>query len=284
MNNNFKNKFFPLYKYEVTMFKNFFFFVIFCLLLVASSLKAQEMEKEALSLAIEQNMEVREFTDFCIKQTPGLFSTGRDEVKTSMILIPINKEIVDAALDYKFVIEKLTEKEINQLQQKTYQTYLTGSYSVFVLFVKNSETLDNDDEVYFNDFKTNVYLHDEQNKFSLKKYTRIFDAKLSPGWNKGYLYFQNFRSDSNFSYSIHFSGLVINACQDRRDHKPKSQTWAMSFDESDMRFFSMLQQGLSKDQIRKQYGITSYTTAGLTGLDILNIIGSIVDFISLFVI
>lgn len=255
-------------------------FIVIGLLGIVSifNIRAQELEQKALSLAIERNVSVRNFQH----QSCSFF--GYHMLKSSVILIPINKEILDAAIAYKAKSEKMSEQDAEKLRTQNYETYITGNTAAFVLFVVVSVDAgavdDRYDEVYFNGFSNNVNLQDESQKYQLEKYTRVFDAPLSPGWNKGYLYFQNFRKEQNFSYSLHFSNFIVNACKGNGSSTPLSGSWAMSFDESQIGFLSLLQKGLDENSIRKQYGITSYSTAQLNGSDILNLISTVVGLLT----
>jgi hypothetical protein len=241
---------------------------------------AQSVEQKALSLAVEQNLEIRRFHDECMKDGTSIFPR-KDAVTASVILVPINKEVLDASIAYKAKLDGLSGSATKALEVQCYATYLNGPNAAFVLFVKTNDDLDQDDDVHFVNFGESVFLHDETRKYILEKYTRVFDEKLSPGWNRGYLYFQNFRKSKDYSYSVHFSGFVVNACASVGVHSARPESWAMSFDEAYMKFFSLLQEGLSENSIRQKYGITSYTTAGFSGKDILDIINTVVGILSL---
>jgi hypothetical protein len=244
---------------------------------------SQELEKKALSLAIEQNLEIKHFRDNLKILDPIIIFLEHttDKIDVYVILIPINKEIIDAAIAYKSKVERLTSQKIEELRKRNYDTYITGQIAAFTLIVYIPHDLDFEDEIVFENFANNVFLFDESKKYPLKKYTRVFDETLNSGWTKGFLYFQNFRQSSNFSYSVHFNGLKVNTSKDDNSHIPRSESWAMSYDESYMQFLSMLQNGINENIIRQNYGISAYTTAGFSSSDILNIINTVLTIISI---
>ena len=251
------------------------------LLFGISSVWAQQPQVDnhlkAFRLAIEQNMQVRIFNNSCEYRKTWRSS---DSVKSIVILIPLNKEVIDAAIEYKTQTEKLSNEESENLRVSNYSAYINGDLCAFTLLIKNNDNLDDDDEIYFKQIMENFYLHDEFSKYSLIRYTHVFDEKLSPGWNKGYLYFQNFRQKNSYSYSVHIGGYIVNSCPENNDHKA-GKKWAFSFDESDLNFFALLEKGISEDVIRSRYGITANTSANLSGIDFFNIIGTILNIVSL---
>ena len=199
-------------------------------------------------------------------------------------MIPLNQEIINASIEYKSYIEALDSQAKKNLSDYAHQVYINGNQSVFLLIANvykyQNEPIESDDIVHFKNFRANTFLHDENRKYNLIKYTHSFDEPLKPGINKAYLYFNNFRKNKeNYSYSMHFNNFIISA--NKNLGKPTSNRWAFSFDESAIDFYALLEKGISDKEIREGYNIPSSTSNGLSFSDYLNIASIIVTAISM---
>lgn len=255
-----------------------FFELIFlaCIALILSSCdpsiyEKQERDKElnrrleALSIALEANLKFRELSISC--------GFSRSKLVSKFIIIPLKKEVIDAVIKYKSALEGLSEIEEEQLLRKSYREFLESNKTTFILVVANNPTLDSSkDSLSFRQFDADVKLIGENRRqYKLVEYTSNFTANLNPGWNEGYLHFENFRRDygNNLinSYAIHFDGYQM-SCSDQEF----TQGWAFSFDESEVNYLALIEKGLTKDMIRQRYVVQTYETIGLKESDIENII------------
>jgi hypothetical protein len=232
-------------------------------LLLIKDAASQEIELEALQLAIEQNGEHRHFVRKCFL----------DWIRTDVFLVPIDEVILEAAVAYKAAISGMSSDDAADLREANLDRYLQGDDATFALLVRNSKgrrRFDPYDHVQFEDFANDVVLRAGNRRWRLRDYTRIFDAPLSPGWNRGYLYFENFRLTGSYDYSVHFSRFDVTAST-RHCPKPTNE-WAMSFDESDLGILALLQKGMSSREIRRNHGISGFQTAGLSGSDMMGFV------------
>lgn len=233
---------------------------------VGTRAQDESTELEALSLAIEENMGIESFRKDC---------RGFGGYTTTVMVIPINEEIVNATVAYKAKTEQLSSRKEAKLQRQVTKEFVHGDHATFVLITLN-ETKDQDEIVQFANFKENVDLYTETKKFSLEKYTRNFDAPLSEGWNKGYLYFKNFRPSGSNSYSVHLKGLTLQCPSDQATHQV-----AFEFDRSEIEFLSLLQKGVSESEIRNRYSIGASASSDLSRSDVLNIVSILVSVASM---
>ncbi|MDQ1350890.1 MAG: hypothetical protein QG657_1192 [Acidobacteriota bacterium] len=220
-----------------------------------------------LTVALEKNMQFREFKNNCVKLSSFQY---RGSMKTSVVLIPLKKEVIEAALNYRAVLDNLPTHETARLKEKNYKEFLHGNKAAFIIIVLNNEKFDNDESVFFSYIRENIYLKTDNGVTSkLREYTPGFDVGLNPGWNSGYLFFDNFREYQNFkSYSVHFNNLHIK-CGSKEQVEPD---WAFSYDDSYENFFALFKDGIDIDEVRKDRVQTTYEKMGFGSDDILNII------------
>ncbi len=238
-------------------------------------------ELKAFRLSIESNFEFIKFDNKFPVWVFGVHLTD-DAIRSLVMLVPLNREIINAAVSYKAFIDKLSQRDAMAVLSKAQDEFLDGGESVFVIFVINDDHLDKDATIYFKDFKKNTFLMDEYGrKYYLKRYTRIFDGKLSPGWNKGYLYFGNFRDSRSNSYSVHFNELILDARVSVQEHASTRASWAFSFDESEVGFLALLRKGIDEEVLRKNYGIETYKSTGLELATFMDVVGFILTVVSL---
>ncbi len=64
----------------------------------------KQLKLNALTVALESNMQFREFKNNCVKWTSFQY---RYSMKSRVVLIPLKKEVIDAALNYKAVMTSL---------------------------------------------------------------------------------------------------------------------------------------------------------------------------------
>jgi hypothetical protein len=58
-----------------------------------------------------------------------------------------------------------------------------------------------------------------------------------------------------------------------------SQPWAFSFDDSDLNYLSLIQQGLTKDQVREKYNLNAFTYLKMNNEDIGNLVKLVFKFV-----
>lgn len=102
------------------------------------------------------------------------------------------------------------------------------------------------------------------------RYTRIFDDPMAEGWNKGYLYFDNFRRGRfHDSFSVHYSKLELRTSNNKLCEQFSA---TVAFDESAIPFLALLERGVQPQEIMHQYDIrVSASLANLSRSDWLTI-------------
>jgi len=226
------------------------------------------MRRTALRLAVEENMQVQKCLHTC--KGKKSFLTKIDLSASSVVvLVPLNKEILDAAVDYRAALDGIPATEIEQLRQRQYTSYLQGDTCTFVLMIKNDASHPEKCSFKFTEFEANTVLHDEQHSYNLMAYTRLFDSPLSLGWNNGYLYFPNFRECGSKSCSVHFTGYRVLAGANCDEEQITDQEWAFGYDESEIKFLSLLSSNISEDHIRAEYISPQHPSLDLDMDDIL---------------
>jgi hypothetical protein len=223
-----------------------------------------------VAVALEKNMQLREFRNNCVKLIPFQF---RGSMRTKIVLIPLKKEVIEAALNYRAVSDNLPTNETMRLKEKNYKEFLYGNKAAFIIIVINNEKFYDDETVFFPNIRENIYLKTDNGATSaLREYTPGFDVGFNPGWNFGYLYFDNFRTYHNFkSYSVHFNNFHINCGR----KKQVESGWAFSYDDSYENFFALFKNGIDIDEVREDRVQTTYKEMGFGYDDILNIINFI---------
>jgi hypothetical protein len=229
--------------------------------------KIQKM-KDALEVTLEANMNYREIDLDC-----GFWNSN---LTSKFILIPLNKDVIRTAVAYKAANENLSPQQEDQILQKNYQHFLETGTAVYVVVVVNPEKLDSGkNRIFFSNLEKNAVLVSEDRQiYGLVNYTTSLAAPLSPGINKGYLHFRNFRksqSQDGFTdaYSIHFNEFNLTCGSDQGAR----QDWAFSFDDSEVKFLDFfVSQGLSKEDVRKRFVATPYEAVGLKADDVFNIL------------
>ena len=233
-----------------------------------------EKKLDALSLTLEANLEYREFQMICNQIT-------RKKLVSKVVVVPIKKEIIDSMIAYIAVRDNLEEKEREDLREKSYQEFLRSDQATFVISVVNNPKFDfGKDKIYFGNIADSVKLQVSDRTYQISDFTRNLDSNLNPGWNEGYLHFQNFRGSYTGlinAYSIHFGQFNMSCGGTVTDGNVEreiiyTEELALSFDESDINFVALVEDGLSKDDIRRDYNVTAFDTLRLTEDDILNLV------------
>ena len=257
---------------EEQMKKRIMAIVIICFLCLAfNPVYSQDTKTErsqtltALVLALQHNIGFK-----LIDVDPSLFSDDTSII----IIVPINKEIIDTSVAYRASMENLTETESSRLLADAYEEYINGKVFVFALFIINNN-FNSRRVTGFVSFSENVFLYDEERRYNLIRYTHNFDSNLYAGWNSGYLYFPNFRHAKNNSYSVHFDGYWASG------NSWNLGSWSFTFDETEIGFLSLLQNGLTESEIRQNYSIAISESSAIDLSTLLNIAGLILTFISM---
>ena len=136
------------------------------------------------------------------------FFTRKVRRSVNIYVLPLNGEMIDATLDYRQSTGDLKRSEKKKLLKQSHQKYLKGEFSAFVLLIHKYAASGRDFDLSFSDFGDMTRLSDESSDYPVTRYTKIFDEPLDLGWNKGYLYFPNFREGQHHdSYSVHLAPL-----------------------------------------------------------------------------
>jgi hypothetical protein len=225
--------------------------------------------QNALTLALENNIKFRGFSKkWCGK-------TLTSSVQSNLFMLPLNKEIIDAALDFKCAEEHLNNNVKEELRNKSYNLFINSGETVFILIIINNN-LNLDESIQIPSIKSNITLKTENgHEFKVCDFTPSLGVNLNPGWNAGYVYFKGNIPSSVQSYSIHFKQLSL-TCGEKSDN----YSWAFAFDQTDMKFLSLLQGGMRADDIRKKFLISSYKDSGISRTVLENIISFVIHTVS----
>jgi hypothetical protein len=225
----------------------------------------EEQKKKALSLSIESNLQYREVSVSC--------DWFGGKIVSKIVMVPLNKQIIDAAIDYNLSRRKLSDSEVNSLRQRSYKEFLESKKSAFVLVVVNNEKLEaGKNAVGFDKFLQNVRLYGKSGKpYKMVDYSRNLGGRLNPGWNEGYVYFENFREKTDDlikDYTVRIDNYYV-AC-DQASYK--TEQLSFRFDESDINFLAEIQSGLDESKLREIYVTNKYEAVGLKPNDVLNLV------------
>lgn len=223
--------------------------------------------KQALSLALEANLNYKEFKISC-----GYWSGS--ELNSKLIIIPLKKDVIQAALHYKAALEDLSQIQTNDMIKKNLNDLLNSDRATFILIVINNDKLKYGEEIIsFDSINTNTQLIGKNNKYyKFVDFSPVFSAPLAPGRNHGYLQFENFRKDYSGiinNYSIQFNRYTMR-CSDPKT--ARSQQVAFSFDESQVDYLALIERGLSTDEIKNRYVSTTFESLNITEEDIINLV------------
>lgn len=246
-------------------------------------IKTKTAAEESLILSIEHNMQMRVLEDSCEDYYDNV-------IESVFIIIPLNEDIINNSIELYAERNRLDMVEKNKLINNTYQKYLNGDESRFLIYiynkVKNNRTynINTQTNIYFKNLPESIYMKSENGvNYPLKSYTSNIDGLLNPGWNKGYLTFKNIRKEKTDSYSIHFKDFFINANITNEKHKARSWSWALSFDNSKIGFMDMIKRGIKIDELRNQYTNYSFNKANLSWPDIISIVADVLGILSILI-
>jgi hypothetical protein len=225
----------------------------------------EEQKRKALALSIEANLQFREVSTQC--------DWFGGKLVSKIVMVPLNKQIIDAAIDYNVSRKELSEAEITSLRERSYEEFLKANKSTFVLVIVNNEKLETGKHaIGFAELAQNIKLHGRRGKtYKLVDYSRNLGMRLNPGWNEGYVYFENFRGQTNDlikDYSVGIDNYYV-SCNQKQYQK---ETWAFKFDESQINFLAEIKDGLSEGQLREKYVTNRYEAVGLKPDDVLNLV------------
>ncbi|MDJ0842664.1 hypothetical protein [Crocosphaera sp.] len=226
--------------------------------------KAKQM-RDALEVALEANLKYREVNVAC--------GWWHSDLTSKVIMIPLNKDVIDATVAYKAVLENLTQEQINQLLQKSYQHFLKGTTSTFVMMIINNDKLEfGKNIIYFSNFRENVFLLSESQKpHKLRNYDTNLSTSLNPGLNMGYVSFENFRGTQDGftdTYTVHFKSFNLTCSNEQR----YEQRLAINFDESEVGFVDLIAKVMTKRDIRNKWVAEPYKNVGLKAHDVANLL------------
>jgi hypothetical protein len=235
--------------------------------------KTAQQALDALAVTLEANLKYREVQSEC-----G-FGPWKKELVSKVALVPINKEVIDATLRLKAAREEMSPTNQKNLEARNYQAFVNGDRTTFMLIVVNNDKLDFGKDRIFIDQPNQYVVATSQNKqYKLIDYTTSLGTNLNPGWNDGYLHFQNFRKNRPGlikDYSVHINSMSV-ICD---GSNTASQPWAFSFDDSDLNYLSLIQQGLTKDQVREKYNLNAFTYLKMNNEDIGNLVKLVFKFV-----
>lgn len=222
--------------------------------------------KKALSLALEANLKYQEFKISC-----GYWS---NQLTSKFVIIPLKKDVIQAAIAYKAAIDNLTDNQAASIEQEHLSTLLNSGKTTFIFIVINNKQLKYGEEILvFDSIKATTKLVGKNNKsYGLIDFSSNFSTPLSAGWNEGYLEFENFRKDYSGlvnTYSVQFTGYNMK-CGD--PNTARIQQFSFAFDESQINYLALIEQGLSENDIKERYVSTTYETVGISEQDVLSLV------------
>lgn len=206
-------------------------------LCLSSGLAIGQKDKELRTFqqAIRNNMEFRN----ALHERD--FFTRKVRRNVNVYVLPLNREMIDATLDYRQSTGDLKRPEKKKLQRESYDKYLRGESSAFVLLIHKFSASGRDFDLSFEDFGDMTRLSGETGDYPVTRYTKIFDEPLDLGWSKGYLYFPNFRDGQHQnSYSVRLAPL-------------NKGTHTFAFDDSEVDFLALLEQGIPVEEYKNTW-------------------------------
>jgi hypothetical protein len=234
--------------------------------------KELQQVSDALSVTLEANLKYREVQSSC-----G-FGPFSKKIVSKIALVPINKEVIDATVRLKSLREKMKSQDEQLFLQKNYDTFLTSDRTTFIFIAVNNATLEyGKDKVIIESPNNNIFVTSQGKTHKLIDFTTSLGTNLNPGWNDGYLHFQNFRKNRTGivkDYSVHINSMRI-VCD---SSSLATQPWAFSFDDSDTNYLSFIKEGLSKDDVRKRYNLSAFTYLDIKEDDVTNIVKLVLKF------
>ncbi len=267
------------------MMKRLLLSILLLILLATSSCQSEQYRAKrlhrkriqqahsALEVAIEANIKYREITTSC-----GWFSPG---LATRFLVIPLRKDIIRPAVAYKAAKDSLKPSEEEALLARTENEFLEkrGTFILIIISNSSSSLTSGTHSLSFKDFKNDLTLINESGKkFKMTSYTHNLDANLNPGFNMGYINFDNFRSghDGHIdTYTLFFRNFRM-SCNDSSSLAP---TWSFLFEDSEVRFLALVREGWSKQELREDFVATPYERIGLSTSDVLAIVKFVLNFI-----
>ncbi|MFK8186704.1 MAG: hypothetical protein AB8B99_25290 [Phormidesmis sp.] len=220
---------------------------------------------EALTLSLEENLAYRELNVSC-----GPLS--HKKLVSKVMLIPVNKEVVDAAVSHKAVAERFSESKKQELLEKKRRELLKSDKTTFIMVVVNNPKLEyGKDAIYFENISKNLTLTLNGKPYKLTNFTNNLAASLNPGWDSGYIHFDNFRQDYSGgidAYAVNFGNFKM-VCN---GEITASQPWALTFDDTDLNFLALIQEGFTSSEIKEKYVVNTFETIQITQKDVDNMI------------
>ena len=242
-------------------------YTIFLFLLYSCSIDAAQQAEDALILTIENNLK------YSVLQTDGWF--GSSSVKSRILLLPMNKELIDAAANYKCQKENLDTSRRRELFQSNYNKYLNSDITTFIMIIINKKLTTNE-LVYIPKISENLTLNTEKNyNLEFVDCTPSLKESLNSGWNAGYVYFKGQIPSSINSYSVQLHKVVY-----WEGNSKDSLDCSFTYDQTEMNYLSLIEKGLSKKEIEKKLTIKPYEESGIDEKEFFNIISFLYTAIS----
>lgn len=211
---------------------------------------------EKFKLSLESKIEFKTF-NFRIneREYPVL--------NTTIVIVPIDKELVTYALDYKVERDNISKIKKDSLKEQMFSKFINGDDAIFAIFCINKGNTSN--RIYFEDFRNNVSLSDDlNNTFTVKGFTPFLENDLSlNSIDKGIIRFDNFRKLDASTYTLLLNNLKIYSGYYKQSC---SYNYTPSFDLNDYEITQLLSEGLSFDEIKQQLNIAQQTEFDLLGL------------------
>jgi hypothetical protein len=141
----------------------------------------EKLVQSYFTLAVEKNIE--------FDNIPVHSCSYPSTIKTNVFAIPVNRELIDAAIELKCTQENLSESTKDSLRSRNYTNFLRSNRVAFVLIVVNNK-LNSGETVRFDNFRENTkLLLDNDSALTLSNLTPSLEMTLKPGFNSGYIYF-----------------------------------------------------------------------------------------------
>lgn len=169
------------------------------------------------------------------------FFSRKTRRRVDIYVLPLNREVIDATLNYRRSIGDLKRSEKKRILKESHEKYLNGEFRAFVLLIHKYSASGKDFDLSFEDFENLTLLSDEMQDYPMLRYTKIFDEPISLGWSKGYLYFPNFRNGQHHdSYTVHLAPL-------------NHETISFAFDGSEVDFLAFLEEGIPHEDFQRTW-------------------------------
>lgn len=210
----------------------------------------QSIAEDALALTVEKNLKTNVFN------TSGVF--GISSEKSRIFVLPINQDVIDAAVSHKQNKEGLSESQKVLYGQNSYNKFINSDTTTFLIWMRN-KNLNSDERVTLNPIFEHVFLFVEENSYlPLVDCSPNLKLPLNSGWNNGFLYFKGRIPKRMNSYSI-----AIRPIKYWSGSSSDSLFCTFNFDLTKTNYSNLLRGGSNKNEIEKKFWIKPCIELGI---------------------